>query len=186
MLYIVLSLCFLFTICKQKIDLIVVLFSAFYMFIGFYISFTHEEQIKELTKVDKIEIITLDSVKQVSLKDSVELFMRQLNMKHIDIAMAQAQLESNFSSDLFKSNNNLFGMKQAFVRPTSALGTKNNHAYYESWQMSVIDYAFYQSYFMKGLNKDEYYHKLNESYAKNPHYIKHLKNIVKQNEKPNK
>ena len=107
--------------------------------------------------------------------------LKKLNIKHIEIVYAQAVLETgNFTSTIFNKNSNLFGMKMAKTRPTTALKQELNHAYYNNWEESVIDYAFWQTTFARGLNKEEYLKLLNECYAEDPNYVVKLKRIMNQ------
>jgi uncharacterized FlgJ-related protein len=57
---------------------------------------------------------------------------------------AQAAHETgNFTSDIFKENNNLFGMKLARVRKTTAIGENRGHAVYKSVEDCIADYWLY-------------------------------------------
>ena len=57
---------------------------------------------------------------------------------------AQAAHESgNFTSDIFRFNNNPFGMKLAKERFTSAIGERKGHALYASIEEAVKDYWYY-------------------------------------------
>lgn len=59
----------------------------------------------------------------------------------------QAAFETgNFSSVIFRDQNNLFGMKLAKVRPTTATGESRGHAVFRSIADSVKDYALYYRY----------------------------------------
>ena len=108
--------------------------------------------------------------------------MKELNMKFPHIVLAQAKVESGyFKSRIFKENHNLFGMKQAQQRINTAKGTQHSHAFYDSWESSVYDYAFYQCRYLSSIRtEDEYYRYLAGSYAEDPHYISKLKEIVKR------
>lgn len=125
-------------------------------------------------------------IDSLQLQDSVKKFIKSINMSHPDIVYAQAVLESNhFKSDIFKSNNNMFGMKEPMIRNTVAIGTKNGYAYYKNWEHSIIDYALYQATYLsntsKGLNKQEYLERLvSSSYAEDPNYIKKLIELSKE------
>ncbi|MCH9735998.1 MAG: glucosaminidase domain-containing protein [Actinomycetia bacterium] len=71
------------------------------------------------------------------------------------LIIAQAQLESgNFSSNIFKENHNLFGMKLPSRRPTMAIGENRGFAVYPSWMDSVVDYFLRQQAF--GISNTEY------------------------------
>jgi len=97
------------------------------------------------------ELLILD-LQQEKNKFSQEKFveeLKRLNVKFPHIVMAQSILETgHWKSKVFKENHNLFGMKQANIRINTAKGTNLNHAYYENWQESVYDYAFYQCRYM--------------------------------------
>lgn len=118
---------------------------------------------------------------------SEENLIKVLNSKNVNkpyIVLAQAKLETgDFTSDIFKYNRNLFGMKKAKVRPTTSLGTKRGHAYYKNWEASVEDYAYYQAY--KGLSNidsdEEYYNALAQiGYAEDPNYILKVKKLAEK------
>jgi flagellum-specific peptidoglycan hydrolase FlgJ len=72
-------------------------------------------------------------------------------------------------------------MKQAYRRVNTAKGTQHNHAFYESWEESVYDYAFYQCRYLSGItNEDDYFQYLSKSYAEDPNYIKRLKDVIEK------
>lgn len=140
-----------------------------------------EDQIVHLTPQEK-EIILLnvsDTTGEFSTEKMVYL-MKELNMKYPHIVYAQSLIETgHFNSKIFKENNNLFGMKQARTRVTTAQGTQYNHAYYENWRESVYDYAFYQCRYLSGLkNEEEYLAYLGRSYAEDPNYVSKIRGLV--------
>lgn len=106
--------------------------------------------------------------------------IKALNFKYPHIVMAQAYWESGkYSSPVFKTCNNLFGMKEATQRANLAKGTKKQHAYYENWQESLYDYAlFYSTYLYDIKTEGEYYGYLEQYYAEDPDYVKRIKSIV--------
>lgn len=106
--------------------------------------------------------------------------LKELNVKFPYIALAQAKLETgNFTSKVFKENNNLFGMREAKQRITTARGTENNHAYYHTWYESVLDFSFHQCKYLSNLNTEEHYFQyLSQSYAENPKYVSILKDMI--------
>ncbi len=70
-------------------------------------------------------------------------------------------------------------MKEARIRATLAKGTNRNHAYYDSWQESLYDYAlFYNTYLHDIKTEGEYYGYLQQYYAEDPNYVERLKNII--------
>lgn len=82
-------------------------------------------------------------------EEKVRIYLKQLHVRYVDVAIAQMKLESaSMTSKVFREGNNLFGMKLAEKRPTTALGVRNNHAYYSHWRQSCIDYALFQAYCM--------------------------------------
>ena len=57
---------------------------------------------------------------------------------------AQAGFETgNFTSVIFKENNNLFGMKLPKVRKTTAIGENRGHAVYKTIEDCIKDYWLY-------------------------------------------
>jgi len=112
----------------------------------------------------------------------------ELNFKYPYIILAQAKLESgHFKSTIFLENNNMFGMKEAKLRANLAKGTNRGHAYYETWQESVIDYALYYSSYLRSINTEgEYFEYLRQNYAEDLTYVQRLKEIIKKEELKNK
>lgn len=49
----------------------------------------------------------------------------------------------NFTSKIFKENNNLFGMKMPEIRETTAKGSKYGHAIFGSIEGSLDDYTMF-------------------------------------------
>jgi uncharacterized FlgJ-related protein len=109
-------------------------------------------------------------------------YVKELNIKFPHIVLAQARLESgNFKSNIFKENNNLFGMKEAKQRISTNKGTNLGHAKYESWKECVLDYALYQAtYLSKFKTEEQYYSYLADNYAANGRYVKLLRDIAKE------
>jgi len=142
-----------------------------------------QDQIVHLTPQEK-EIILLnvsDTTSEFS-QDKMVSLMKELNIKYPHIVMAQSLIETgHFDSKIFHENHNLFGMKQARTRVTTAQGTQYNHAYYENWRESVYDYAFYQCRYLSGLKtEEEYLAYLGRSYAEDPNYLSKIRSLVKK------
>lgn len=97
------------------------------------------------------------------------------------IVMAQSRLETgNFQSELCTGHNNLFGMKKARRRPTTALGaTENDYASYRSWYDSVKDMKLFQQWYLsKGRDMTDYFSFLRQiGYAEDAHYIPKLREL---------
>lgn len=108
--------------------------------------------------------------------------IKELNLPFPHITLAQAKLETgDYTSKIFKENHNLFGMKEARVRVNLAKGTQYNHAYYNNWEESVLDYAYwYASYARKCKTEDELYQLLDAQYAEATYYVQSLKQIIER------
>ena len=104
----------------------------------------------------------------------------ELNVRFADVAVAQAALETNtFRSNIFVENNNLFGMKEAKTRINLARGSQHGHAYYDSWEDSVLDYAMWCATYAKHCRTNEQFLSLlNGYYAEDPNYIAKLRRIM--------
>ena len=113
-------------------------------------------------------------------EDALIILFKECNVKYPHIVLAQAKLESgNFKSKIFKQNNNMFGMRKARQRITSAQSEKDTYAYYRDWIDCVHDYGMYQSAMMCNVaNEVEYFTKLDERYAEDTTYISKLKHII--------
>lgn len=113
-----------------------------------------------------------------TLLDSIYDEILELEIQHPDIVFSQALLESNYaSSDLFVSNNNLFGMKATGSRATTSDSIVNGYKWYSNWRESLIDYALLQMAFYRGLTEEEYYQRLSDNYAQDSKYVQKLKSI---------
>jgi len=110
-------------------------------------------------------------------------YMKEINMQFPDIVFAQAVLESgNFNSKIFRSNHNLFGMREAGRRIKTCKGTELNHAYYDNWKESVLDYAFYQAYYLDDIKtKEMYLTYLDNNYAESGNYRKTVEDVINAN-----
>jgi hypothetical protein len=137
--------------------------------------------IKSLTEYEKMIIIKETDIFNKS--QLIEL-LKDLNVKFPHIVMAQSIIETgHWSSHIFYVNHNLFGMKEALRRVSTAKGTARNHAYYNHWRESVYDYAFYQCRYLGRIESEAaYFEYLAASYAEAPNYVSALKAIIK-NEK---
>lgn len=96
----------------------------------------------------------------------------KLKVKHKSIVLAQARYESgHYSSRIYKLNRNLFGMKLAKTRPTTALCESRGHAKYNSWKQSVLDYALWQTSFTRKLSRRDYLKYLKKNYAESAYPV---------------
>ena len=128
------------------------------------------------------ELVILDADEHPFSQVELIEMLKELNVRYPHIVLAQSILETgHYSSNVFKTNHNLFGMKEARRRVKTAKGTQLNHAYYDNWRESVYDYAFYQCRYMGRVNsEDEYYQALDASYAEAGKYSQMLKQIVEK------
>lgn len=126
------------------------------------------------------EKVILDKYNEKFSQSRLEKLLLKLKVKHIDIVMAQSKIETgNYKSKVFLENNNLFGMRQSQQRVTTSTGTNLNHATYDSWQESVIDYAIYQSTYLKQYDRNQYLAYLQANYAESKDYVNLIKRITR-------
>lgn len=169
-------------ITTKRILLVILFMTSVYGTSFFTIGYHQGRQlINSLT--DEEKLIIVQEFNEFSEEKLVSK-LKELNVKFPYIILAQAKLETgNFSSRIFKENNNLFGMREAKQRITTAIGTENNHAYYHSWQESILDYAFYQCRYLSNITTEEqYFNYLRQSYAEDTMYTNRLQTII-NNEK---
>ena len=142
-------------------------------------------EVQNLSQEDKL--IVIREYNEFSEEKLIEK-ITELNFRYPHIILAQAKLESgHFKSTIFLENNNMFGMKEAKLRANLAKGTNRGHAYYETWQESVIDYALYYSSYLRSIKTEgEYFEYLRQNYAEDPTYVQRLKEIIKKEELKNK
>lgn len=116
-------------------------------------------------------------------EESLIRLLKDCNAKYPHIILAQAKLESaNFKSKLFKQNFNVFGMKLARQRITTALGEKDGYAYYRDWVDCIYDYCMWSQIMTSNVsNENEYFNKLQEKYAEDTIYVSKLKFIIEKN-----
>ena len=136
------------------------------------------EVIETITPEERMVVINENNTKFSS--DTLIYMLKELNVKFPHIVLAQSIVETgHWTSKIFLENHNLFGMKEAYVRVHTAKGTQYGHAYYENWEESVYDYAFYQCRYLGAIRtEDEYFNYLSNSYAEATNYIKILKKVI--------
>lgn len=156
--------------------ILVALTSSIFWTGGFFIGKKLKQNTSSLLIHEKI--ILIQEVDKFS-KDKLVLMLSNLNVKYPHIVLAQSIIETgSWSSKIFIENHNLFGMKKATRRITTAGGTQNNHAYYNHWRESVYDYAFYQCRYLHSIKtEDQYFQYLSASYAEDPSYVEKVKKI---------
>lgn len=131
--------------------------------------------------VEKEVVLVTDSKDRFTKEKFKELLL-DLNIKHPSLVYAQAIQETgNFKSSIFLENHNIFGMKTATVRATTNKGTNRGHAYYSSWQNSVLDYALYQSSYLRKMDRDQYINYISRNYSTDSSYVSRIKHIMNTN-----
>jgi uncharacterized FlgJ-related protein len=128
------------------------------------------------------ELLVLDSSESSFSQDELVKELKRLNVRFPHIVLAQSILETGYwESRIYQENNNLFGMKQARARATTAKGTQLGHAYYDNWKESVTDYALYQAAYLNKLRKESKYLKyLDKNYAEAIDYDQKLMVIIER------
>ncbi|MDA3854978.1 MAG: glucosaminidase domain-containing protein [Candidatus Woesearchaeota archaeon] len=149
-------------------------FLVFLLFIVISISISFKEPPKmKLPEVKKDKIITKQEILSSIWKEII-----YLKLEHPEIVYSQILLETGYlSSELFKTNNNLFGMRISGSRATTSNKIINGYKWYPHWKDSLLDYALLQMAFYKGKSKKEYHEKLKRVYAEDPFYIIKLQKI---------
>lgn len=136
------------------------------------------------TKNNNVNINSVQILDTLEFKDSVLNFIFELRLEHPYIVYSQAIIESgNFTSNIWKENNNMFGMKMPERRATLAIGINKGHSVYKSWKECIVDYALFQSSYLRGLSEEEYFVKIGNSYAEDGSYevkIRSAKNQYKR------
>ena len=141
-----------------------------------------ENHLSELDNEERVMFIKSLDIDTFSL-DALVIELKEVNIKFPHIVLAQSILETgNFQSNIFRVNNNLFGMKEARQRCKTAKGTNLGHAYYDHWKESVMDYALFQSAYLRDLKTEkQYLNYLDRNYAMAPNYDKMLINVINKN-----
>lgn len=106
---------------------------------------------------------------------SIDYWLRVYEVREPDIVKRQIRLETgDLTSRICRECNNLFGMKKARKRQTTAIGReKNGTAVYMDFRDSIKDYAIWQDYFYSG---GDYYDFLqSHGYATDKKYVSKLK-----------
>lgn len=150
-----------------------------------YIELT--EHVKQLTdKVTKDEqILSLEySIgywfinKPEEVNDSVLLeFLIENKAWYPEILLRQAKIESgNYSSNIYKNSNNLYGMRKVGSRQTTQTSTYNGYGVYNNWCLSVLDRLLWDIFYFdnKKPSEEEYLNAI-DIYAEDSNYKNKLK-----------
>lgn len=158
----------------QKYFYYLIIVSLVYMVI--YLSYNMKQNYAmNQTTTQTNVVMNSETIESDFSEEALISFMKKLKIKYPETVLAQAKLETgNFTSAIFKENHNLFGMKVAEKRPTSAIGINRGHAQYRNWKDSVIDYALLQSYIIAKLPKlssQEYRTYIQKFYSETADYL---------------
>jgi uncharacterized FlgJ-related protein len=167
---------------KNKLGIRIALGTAILLMVGsFFVGRYSKSNTLDVIE-NRVKIINLQKEKDKFTKNRLVEEIKNKKIKFPHIVMAQAIIESGLGkSGLFRSNNNLFGMREARKRMSSSSGSKNNFAYYKKWQDGVLDMAFFQCAYLNDINTEEkYYLYLSANYAEAPTYVQTLKGIVEK------
>jgi uncharacterized FlgJ-related protein len=117
--------------------------------------------------------------KNFSVDEFISLLIK-MKVKYPHIVMSQSIVETGFfKSDIFISNNNLFGMRDSSKRLTTSDSTQYGYAYYDRWEDSVYDYALFQSTYLRKIkSEEEYFNYLRRNYAEDTKYVNLLKQVI--------
>lgn len=115
--------------------------------------------------------------------ENLYIAMVYMDIKNPETLVKQAILESgNFSSKLWTSHNNLFGMTHSITRNSTSLCPvlEFGFASYSSWADAVRDMKHFQEYWeSKGWDLSEYeYFIVNLPYATDTEYLAKLDKII--------
>lgn len=110
---------------------------------------TYTMPIKEATFRAEKTLFYLDIKNQEFSEELLKKCIYYEGIKYPDVVLLQAQLETGFyTSDIFNTGRNCFGMKFPKFRPTVSTGEYLGHAKYNNWWESVQDYKLWQDWYM--------------------------------------
>lgn len=137
---------------------------------------------KSIIEYSEMERLLLIKEADTFSQDKLVHMLKDLNVKYPHIVLAQSIVETGkWKSKIFLENQNLFGMKQAKMRITTAEGTQYNHAFYNHWRESVYDYAFYQCRYLHSIKTESnYFQYLGANYAEDPNYVNKIKSLIEK------
>lgn len=180
---------------NEMVLIILLLVSIYFMYVMKEINNNIKKDYYELLAIDNNHVSTIDSLKNIiSIINETDEFSEEefimmvkgLNLLHPEVVIAQSIVETgNYSSDIFLTAGNLFGMKTARVRPYTHYGEYKGHAdYLGNWRLSVIDYALWQAREVSKSNvksTEDYLTLLKlKGYAEDEQYIQKLRNTIKK------
>jgi uncharacterized FlgJ-related protein len=133
---------------------------------------------KEPIKIpsDTLKIDTLINVDDTFSIVNFKKYLEQIGMPHPHVAYSIAKHESHFSSNLFRSNNNLFGMRNPKRRPTLSIQKGDGWAKFQHWTHSVDDFMLYMKFTgTYELTESQFLSRIDSKYANRSGYSKTLR-----------
>lgn len=156
-----------------QLILLALIFALIISSIGYFL-------LKKEEKTTTKYILTENIVKKPEYKKTVFELIDNYPFKFKGLIKAQAIEESgNFTSPVFKENNNCLGMRLPHQRLTLATGSNLNHATYKCLEDCIIDRLIYEAKYLNDLNKKEYLTYLDSVYAESGGYSERLLKIEK-------
>lgn len=121
-------------------------------------------------------------LKETKTEEEIFEMVDRMPFKYPDIIKAQILIETgHFKDEVFKHNNNLFGMRLAKQRLTLATGDNLRHATYETVEESLYDRLIYEAMYLNKFNRDEYLMFLDRVYAEaGGKYSKMIESLIKK------
>lgn len=155
---------------------VIIVISISYMVGVKYTEHSMQPQIDTLTS--KLNDATWNIYSKTKLNSkNIDYWLLYFSVQHKDIVKAQILLEThNLQSDMCNNENNLFGMKFAKQRLTTATHSNNKYACYSSYISSIEDYSIWQQTYYNG-TMDYYKFLIKSGYATDSSYIVKLKKI---------
>lgn len=130
---------------------------------------------------EQLVILLSEADKKQFKPEQVYKYLVSINAPFPHILYAQALLESGgFKSNLFRTNNNCYGMRQPGKRATTSIGEQYRYASYNSWKECVMDRVLYNCLYLSDIKTEsQYYEYLSKAgYAEDPNYILKLKSLA--------
>jgi regulatory protein YycI of two-component signal transduction system YycFG len=122
----------------------------------------------QVLHVKTVTVVEKEVPEDIKLNDSsITKELQKAGVSQVAIAVAQAKLETgHYKSLVCKENKNLFGIKAHKCK--YVLGSKNNHACYNTYRDNIKCYAHIQDMYLK---------QIDGKYASAPDYLQQLKTV---------
>lgn len=147
--------------------------------IGRYSVFSNPKIVEERLEYEELLILVDNKENDRMSPKNLYEYMKQIGIKFPEIVWSQSAVESRFMSQICQENHNFFGMKRATLRPNTQTGEQYDHATYDNWKMSTLDYALWQCYtgVVKLKTEEQYFSYLDGRYAESATYVSKVKEI---------